>query len=254
LRPKTRLWKVTPHFIEPGWTLPGVSALSTTRGGGESVAPWDGFNVGHHVGDSPDAVNANRAVLRSAMPAATAIQWLQQVHGIDVVKAEGRDYPEADACWTDQPGIACAVMTADCLPVLLASEDGAVVAAAHAGWRGLLAGVLEKTVAAMDVDPLRLLAWLGPAIGPESFEVGPEVRDAFLDANPRQDAFVPGPRPGHYLANIYHLARYRLAGAGVNRLHGGNRCTFKESSEFFSYRRDRQTGRMASVIMINPPG
>ena len=143
-------------------------------------------------------------------------------------------------------------MTADCLPVLMASEDGRVVAAAHAGWRGLLAGVLEQTVAAMDVDPLKLLAWMGPAIGPQAFEVGPEVRQAFLDAAPQSDAFAPAERQGHYLANLYHLARYRLASAGVNRIQGGNRCTFNESEHFFSYRRDGQTGRMASVILINP--
>ena len=169
-----------------------------------------------------------------------------------MVEATGEGYPEADACWTCEPGVACAVMTADCLPVLFTSEDGGVVAAAHAGWRGLLGGVLERTIAAMDVDPLKLLAWMGPAIGPQAFEVGPEVREAFLDAAPENDAFTPSERKGHYFANLYHLARYRLAAAGVNRIQGGNRCTFTESEHFFSYRRDGQTGRMASVILINP--
>ncbi|MEP5568053.1 MAG: peptidoglycan editing factor PgeF [Halioglobus sp.] len=226
--------------------------MSSTRNGGSSVAPWRSLNLGHHVGDAPESVTANREQLRASLPAGSYIQWLNQVHGTRVIKATGNGCPEADACWTDQPGVACAVMTADCLPVLLASEDGRVVAAAHAGWRGLLGGVLEQTVAAMDVDPLKLLAWMGPAIGPQAFEVGPEVRQAFLDEAPQSDAFAPSGREGHYFANLYHLARYRLAAAGVNRIQGGNRCTFTESEHFFSYRRDGQTGRMASVILINP--
>lgn len=243
---------MTPPFIKPGWTIGGVTSLSTTRLGGSSAAPWESFNLGHHVGDDPESVADNRAKLQNSLAAGTSIQWLNQVHGTRVIKASANGYPEADACWTDQAGVACAVMTADCLPVLLASEDGRVVAAAHAGWRGLLAGVLEKTVAAMDVDPLRLLAWMGPAIGPQSFEVGPEVREAFLDVTSQGDAFTPSENKGRYLANLYHLARYRLASVGVNRIHGGNRCTVKESEHFFSYRRDGQTGRMASVIVINP--
>lgn len=241
-----------PPFIEPGWHLPGVTALSTTRGGGASLSPFDSFNLGHHVNDEPAAVESNRQRLVAALPVETRIQWLQQVHGNAVIRAGEGGYPEADACWTDQPGVACAVLTADCLPVLLAAEDGRVVAAAHAGWRGLLAGVLESTVAAMGVDPMRLMAWMGPAIGPETFEVGAEVRDAFLDTAAVADAFVPGQEPGKYLANLYQLARYRLAQVGVNRIHGGNRCTYTEADQFFSYRRDGQTGRMASVIVINP--
>ena len=243
---------MTPPFIEPGWHLPGVTALSTTRVGGVSAAPFASFNLGHHVDDEPGAVTVNRNRLLSALPADTQIQWLQQVHGGNAVRAGEKLYPEADACWSDQPGIACAVLTADCLPVLLASEDGKVVAAAHAGWRGLLAGVLEATVAAMDVDPMRLMAWMGPAIGPDAFEVGPEVRAAFIDSAPVGSAFVPGAQPGKYLANIYQLARYRLAQSGVNRIQGGNRCSYTESDQFFSYRRDGRTGRMASVIVINP--
>ena len=232
---------MTPPFIKPGWTIPGVTALSTTRLGGSSAAPWESFNLGHHVGDDPESVTDNRAKLQNSLAAGTSIQWLNQVHGTRVIKASANGYPEADACWTDQAGVACAVMTADCLPVLLASEDGRVVAAAHAGWRGLLAGVLEKTVAAMDADPLRLLAWLGPAIGPQAFEVGPEVREAFLDATSRGDA-LPRVRikAATWLIFIIWPA-YRLASVGVNRIHGGNRCTVKESEYFFSYRRDGQT-------------
>ena len=243
---------MTPPFIEPGWHLPGVTALSTTRVGGSSAAPYDSFNLGHHVDDQPSAVDANRSRLLSALPAGAQIQWLQQVHGNEVIRAGEGGYPEGDACWTDQPGVACAVLTADCLPVLLAAEDGGVVAAAHAGWRGMLAGVLEATVAAMDVDPMRLMAWMGPAIGPQAFEVGSEVRDAFLDIDPVGNAFVAADGQDKYLANLYQLARYRLAQAGVNRIQGGNRCTYTEADQFFSYRRDGQTGRMASVIVINP--
>ena len=243
---------MTPHFIEPGWHVPGITALSTTRQGGSSAEPWDSFNQGHHVEDDPSAVSANRARLLSALPEGAAIQWLQQVHGTAVIKAGAGGTPEADACWSDQPGFACAVLTADCLPVLFASADGKVVGAAHAGWRGLLAGVLEATIEAMDTDPLEILAWMGPAIGPDAFEVGPEVREAFTDSAPVGSAFAPSSRPGRYMANLYQLARYRLAQAGVNRVHGGNRCTFIESDQFFSYRRDGTTGRMASVIVINP--
>lgn len=243
---------MTPHFIEPGWHLPAVTSLSTTREGGSSAAPFASFNLGHHVDDDHAAVSANRNSLLAALPPGSDVQWLQQVHGSSVVKAGEGGYPEADACWSDQPGIACAVLTADCLPVLLAADDGSVVAAAHAGWRGLLAGVLESTVAAMDVDPMRLMAWMGPAIGPEAFEVGPEVREAFIDADPVGNAFTLSARPGKYRANIYQLARYRLARAGVNRIQGGNRCTYTEADLFFSYRRDGKTGRMASVIVINP--
>ncbi|RLQ21426.1 peptidoglycan editing factor PgeF [Seongchinamella sediminis] len=248
---------MTPAFIEPGWHLPGVTALATTRAGGSSAAPFASFNLGDHVGDDARAVAANRRALLAALPAGSVIQWLQQVHGKRVVRAGEGDCPEAgcpeaDACWSDQPGMACAVMTADCLPVLLAAEDGQVVAAAHAGWRGLLAGVLEATVAAMGVDPMRLLAWLGPAIGPAAFAVGPEVREAFVERDPVGSAFMPAAQPGKYLANLYQLARYRLAQAGVNRIHGGDRCTYSEADQFFSYRRDGKTGRMAAVIVVNP--
>ena len=229
-----------------------MTALSTTRVGGASAAPFDSLNLGHHVNDAADAVQSNRNRLAVALPRKTQVQWLQQVHGNRVIRAGEGGYPEADACWSDQPGTACAVLTADCLPVLFAAEDGSVVAAAHAGWRGLLAGVLEATVEAMNVDPMRLMAWMGPAIGPQAFEVGSEVRDAFVDIAPVGNAFTATGQPGKYLANIYQLARYRLAQAGVNRIQGGNRCTYTEAGQFFSYRRDGETGRMASVIVINP--
>tara|TARA_R110002110_G_scaffold415765_1_gene655135 strand:- start:13942 stop:14580 length:639 start_codon:yes stop_codon:yes gene_type:complete len=211
------------------------------------------------VGDDPAAVEANRQWLAALLPPPGAIQWLEQVHGIDVVRASADgDVPAADASWTDQPGLACAVLTADCLPVLLSSVTGDVVAAAHAGWRGLAAGILEQTVFAMPARPCEMLAWLGPAIGPSMFEVGAEVREQFIQQAglaPRETAacFVPVvARPDHFLADIYTLARLRLASTGVTRVFGGGYCTVTEAKQFYSYRRDGQTGRMASLISINP--
>lgn len=241
-----------PELIEPGWTLPGITAFTTTRGGGHSAAPWDSFNLGDHVGDDPAAVSANRWQLSAMLPGASRVQWLKQVHGIGVVKAGVGGVPEADACWSDQPGTACAVMTADCLPVLLAARDGSVVAASHAGWRGLLDGVLEASVRAMRVDPMQIFAWMGPAIGPEAFEVGSEVSEAFIAAGDSPGAFRPGRRAGRFVADIYALARGRLQRAGVADVSGGGFCTYSDAERFFSYRRDGDTGRMATVICIDP--
>jgi YfiH family protein len=246
-------------LIEPDWPAPAnVLALSTTRLGGHSLPPYAGFNLAHHVGDDPARVAANRSLLLQRLPPDSAIQWLSQVHGTAVVEAgTGEGCPRADAVWSRRPGRACAVLTADCLPVLFCSDRGDVVAAAHAGWRGLCAGVLEATVAAMGVRPDRLLAWLGPAIGPAAFEVGPEVRRQFLavaaDAWAVVDCFAPSPRtPGHYLADLYALARLRLAAIGLDDVHGGGECTFSDAGRFYSYRRDGQSGRMASLILLRP--
>jgi polyphenol oxidase len=249
---------IKPLLIEPQWPAPpGVLALCTTRGGGCSAPPWDSFNLAHHVGDDADAVAENRLRLASALPRGVQFSWLTQVHGTAVVEAGQTEYPQADAQWSRRPGAVCAVLTADCLPVLLCSATGDAVAAAHAGWRGLLAGVLEDTVAAMHTSPDQVLAWLGPAIGPQAFEVGPEVREGFLmaagsAAKPMIDAcFTANPdRPGHYFADLYALARARLAALGVTRVFGGDWCTFSDPERFFSYRRDGQTGRMASVILL----
>ena len=250
---------VIPPFIEPEWPAPdNVYALSTTRRGGCSEVPFESFNVGDHVGDDARAVAKNRTMLCGALPAGAQVHWLSQVHGTDVVEAgQGGLLPAADAQWSRTSGAVCTVMTADCLPVLLCSLDGDVVASAHAGWRGLMAGVLENTVAAMAARPERLLAWLGPAIGPAAFEVGAEVRDAFLSsAEPAthavvRDCFAPAvERPGHYLADLYALARVRLAQSGVTRIFGGGFCTLSDGDRFFSYRRDGQTGRMASLILL----
>lgn len=250
---------MTLHFIEPQWPAPGnVCALSTTRGGGYSEAPFASFNLGCHVGDAESAVSANRTQLAAVLPDATTIAWLSQVHGTTVVEAgQGGPLPCADAQWSRTPGVACAVLTADCLPVLFCSVDGDVVAAAHAGWRGLLAGVLETTVAAMNEYPQRVLSWLGPAIGPTAFEVGAEVRDAFLSSAASREVsaiaacFEPVvSRPGYYLADLYTLARVRLEVLGLANVFGGGLCTHSDGARFFSYRRDGQTGRMASLILL----
>jgi len=248
-------------LIEPAWPAPAaVTAFSTLRGGGVSRPPYDSFNLAMHVGDETGAVQANRDSLAALLPEGSTIQWLNQVHGTRVVPVgRGDTCPDADASWSRWPGQACAVLTADCLPVLFCSVDGEVVAAAHAGWRGLLGGVLERTVKAMAVAPERLMAWLGPAIGPGAFEVGGEVRDAFLAAAPAAGAaataacFIPqAANPGHFLADLYALARLRLACLGPVQVYGGNFCTFTAADRYFSYRRDGETGRMASIILVNP--
>lgn len=237
-------------MILPDWPAPAsVRSLMTTRAGGVSAAPWASFNLGDHVGDDPVHVAANRARLRRQLPAEP--DWLRQVHSARVVEL-GRasvPVPEADAAFTREPGRVCAVLTADCLPVLFCDRAGSTVAAAHAGWRGLAGGVLEATVAAMQTPPADIIVWLGAAIGPQAFEVGDDVRDAFSAADPAAaGAFVAHAAPGKWLADIYALARIRLGRLGVTAIHGGGRCTFTESGHFYSYRRDGVTGRMASLI------
>lgn len=235
----------------PDWPAPArVKSLMTTRAGGTSQPPWDSFNLGDHVGDDPAHVAANRARLRQQLPAEPG--WLRQVHSARVVEAGREANPEADAAFTHEPGQVCAVLTADCLPVLFCDRAGSVVAAAHAGWRGLAGGVLESTVAAMQVPPGDILAWMGAAIGPQAFEVGDEVRTAFVAQHPAAAAAFAVHTPGKWLADIYLLARIRLAHAGVPAVYGGGRCTFGEADTFFSYRRNGVTGRMASLVWIEP--
>lgn len=242
--------------IRPDWPAPpSVVALSTVRTGGVSAAPYGSFNLGDHVEDDPLAVIANRERLARHL-GVERVQWLQQVHGVEAVQAIGATTtPEADAVWTREPELACAVLTADCLPVLFCSQQADVVGAAHAGWRGLVGGVLESTVAAMGVRSDHLLAWLGPAIGPTAFEVGSEVRSAFLDAAPSRHreatsaCFAPV-KAGTFMADLPALARLRLSTLGITRVYGGEHCTVSEPERFFSYRRDGRTGRMASVIAL----
>lgn len=255
---------MNPQWITPVWNVhPRVRALATTRSGGVSAGPWGlvagkagGLNLGAHCGDDPGAVQQNRARLRAALPAEPV--WLQQVHGTVVADADRATAesaePVADACVASRPGAVCAVMTADCLPVLLAARDGSAVAAAHAGWRGLFAGVLEAAVAAVHSRAgagREIAAWLGPAIGPGAFEVGSEVRERFCDAHAAAAAaFVPATEPGKWLADLYTLARMRLALAGVNLVSGGGLCTVADATRFYSFRRDRTTGRMAACVWI----
>lgn len=238
----------------PGWDAPAnVHAIMTTRAGGVSTAPFDSFNLGSRCGDDPAAVARNRALLRQSMPSDPV--WLRQVHGATVIDAAARTAahpdPEADASYTHAAGTVCAVLVADCMPVLLAHRRGAAVAAAHAGWRGLSSGVIEATVKAMGVPPDEVAAWLGPAIGAQQFEVGTDVLDAFTRHDARAAvAFTPYPaRAGKYLCDLYALARQRLAALGVTSIAGGGYCTVSEP-RFYSYRRDRTTGRMGAFIWI----
>lgn len=239
-------------MIVPEWPAPArVKSLMSTRPGGVSQTPWTSLNLGDHVGDDPLHVAANRAHLRQRLPAEPG--WLKQVHSTRVVELGGEPNPEADAAFTCHAGQVCAVLTADCLPVLLCDRAGSVVAAAHAGWRGLAGGVLEATVAAMQVPPEEILVWMGAAIGPQAFEVGDEVREAFVAQHPQAAAaFLPHPAsiPGKWLADIYRLARVRLNDVGVQGIYGGGRCTYQETDLFYSYRRDGVTGRMASLIWL----
>lgn len=240
------------EWIIPDWPAPAnVRARVTTRRGGVSVGPYASMNLASHVGDDPAAVAANRALLRRELPAEPC--WLEQVHGIDVVAGESvRGTPRADGSVARTPGVVLAVMTADCLPLLLADRAGAVVGIAHAGWRGLVGGVIEATIAAMQVAPEEIVAWLGPAIGPASFEVGGEVRDAAIAAQAEAAQAFVAHGPGKWLADIYRLARLRLARAGVADVHGAGFCTLRDAGSFFSYRRERQTGRMAALIWLEP--
>ncbi|MHA7816189.1 MAG: peptidoglycan editing factor PgeF [Pseudohaliea sp.] len=241
----------------PAWPLPGgATALTSTRDGGASVAPYAGFNLALHVGDDPAAVARNRARLAAALPPGTSVRWLHQVHGTRVVDDGDDAAAPADAAVSRRPGVACAVLTADCLPVLLCSANAGVVAAAHAGWRGLADGVLEATIDAMAVDPGELSAWLGPAIGPRAFEVGPEVREAFAaewpgDPAALDEAFRPG-REDRLHGDLHTLAGARLAAAGVTACYRDPRCTASDAGRFYSWRRDGETGRMVSLILINP--
>lgn len=240
-----------PGWIPAGWPAPdNVRAGTTTRIGGVSTGPWASFNLGDRAGDDRHTVAGNRRRLAALLALPGRPAWLYQVHGTRVVDAARTGTnPEADAAFARGSGTVCAVLTADCLPVLLCDRNGTEVAAAHAGWRGLAGGVLAAAVAAMQAPPDQLLAWLGPAIGPEAFEVGAEVRAAFLRRNPaHRNAFTTA--GDKYRADLYAAARNELAVAGVSRVFGGGLCTFHDPERFFSYRRDGACGRMASLIWL----
>lgn len=241
-----------PRFIIPDWPAPaGVRAAVTTRGGGESGGPFASMNLGDHVGDDPGAVAANRARLRAALGLPAEPLWLTQVHGAEVARfGTGSASPRADAAVALEPGQVCAVMVADCLPVIFATRDGAAVGIGHAGWRGLAAGVLERTLEALECPAGDVLAWLGPCIGPEAFEVGEEVRQAFVGADPAAERrFAPNPR-GRWQADLAGLARDRLAALGVTDIRGGGECTYADPARYFSYRRDGVTGRFAALAWL----
>jgi polyphenol oxidase len=237
--------------IRPDWHAPRhVRAAFTLRTGGVSVGPFASLNVGHHVGDAPDAVSENRRRVREALALPAEPAWLEQVHGATVVSLDETGGGRADASMARATGKICAIQVADCMPVLFADREGTAVAAAHAGWRGLSGGVLESTVRALALPPQRLLAWLGPAIGPAGFEVGGEVRDAFTRDDPAAtNAFAPNAR-GKWQCDLAALARRRLARLGVRDVTGGQWCTWSDASRFYSYRRDGQCGRMAALIWM----
>ena len=237
------------NWLTPDWPAPAsVKACVTTREGGVSEAPFDSLNLGDHVDDRPEAVAENRRRLTDHFSIKPA--WLQQVHGIAVAHADPGIVATADASWTATPGIACAAMTADCLPALFCDRAGTRVAAAHAGWRGLAAGVLEATLDTLDVPAEEVLVWLVPAIGPKAFEVGPEVREVFINQLPAAaEAFLPSHNAGKFMADIYLLARLRLAERGVTAVYGGGFCTVTDP-RFFSYRRASRTGRFASLVWL----
>ena len=249
------------------WPVPAhVHAFTTLRhGAGVSVAPFDEFNLGnrHAVdGDDPAVVDRNRIELVERFELPSPPHWLRQVHGTQVLRfdpdgvAQGAE-PIADACVTSIPGVVLAILTADCLPVVFAAEEGGEVGAAHAGWRGLASGVLENTVAAMHTPAAKLVAWLGPAAGPQAYEIGEEVFDAFVSRDARAASAFAATRPGHWRVDLYELARQRLAELGVTRVHGGELCTISDPQRFYSHRRSTcggsgRTGRMATVVWMGP--
>lgn len=246
-----------PAWIDADWPAPpGVRALTTLRGGdGVSPPPFDRLNLGLRCGDDPALAHRNRERLAGWLALPSRPHWLRQVHGTDVLRFDAAppdtDEPEADAAVTDRPGVVLAILTADCLPVVFAAHDGSEIAVAHAGWRGLAAGMLEATVATMRTPPDRLRAWLGPAAGPLAYEVGAEVRDAFLAKTAGADGAFSPTRPGHWHADLFALARQRLGAAGVADVHGGRHCTISEPASFYSHRRDGRSGRIATLAWIS---
>ncbi len=239
-------------FVLPEWPArETIGALTTTRRGEHRPGPYGGFNLALHVGDDPEAVLANRGALVSRLGLPRSPCWLHQVHGARVIDAAdaGAD-PEADGAWTSVPGVACAVLSADCLPILLCDRAGTRVAALHCGWRGIAKGVIAAGIAALARPPDGLLAWLGPAIGAGRYEVDEPVRDAFTASSGcLAEAFSPS-RPGHWHLDLYRAAHLSLGTLGVRAVYGGGYCTHAEPDRFYSHRRDGTTGRMASLIWL----
>lgn len=245
-------------WIDADWPAPrGVRALATTRTGpGVSLPPFDAFDLGLRNGDDVAAVAENRQRLQALLQLPSPPRWLRQVHGTRVAVEPGEDEPEADAAVTCTPGTVLAILTADCLPVVFAADDGSELSVAHAGWRGLAAGVLETTIAAMKAPLRGIVAWLGPAAGPGAYEVGEDVYDAFVSRDPRAGTAFAATRPGHWNVDLYALARQRLADAGVTAVHGGGLCTISDPARFYSHRRSTvdgsgRTGRMATLAWIS---
>lgn len=245
-------------WAEATWPAPpGVRGGTSLRGGdGLSPPPFDRLNLGLRCGDEPALARANRDRLAGWLALPSAPHWLEQVHGTAVVRFDappaGDAEPVADAAVTSAPGVVLAILTADCLPVLLAARDGGEIGAAHAGWRGLAAGVLEATVQAMHTPARDLIAWLGPAAGPHAYEIGPEVREAFLARDPDAAGAFAATRPGHWRVDLYALARRRLAAVGVQAVHGGGECTIRDPTRYFSHRRDGRSGRLATLAWRQP--
>lgn len=246
-KPGTRL-----ELIIPDWNVPKhVQAVSTTRKEGVSRQGFASLNLACHVNDNPVHVEHNRHLLKQRLELPVEPEWLRQTHSTTVIDLDHDESRDGDAAITTTLGKIAVVLTADCMPVLFCNSQGSEVAAAHAGWRGLLKGVLEQTVLQMNSTPEEILAWMGPAIGPQHFEVGEEVRELFIQHTPDNAHFFSLSRPGHYLADLYSIARLRLNKLGIKQVSGGGRCTYSESSTFFSYRREKVTGRQASLIYIN---
>lgn len=236
-------------MILPDWPAPfNVKAIQTTRNGGLSLTPYDTLNLGAHVNDDPLAVDQNRQLLKQYLPSEPV--WLNQVHGTDVIKLEpekNKHNQDADAAFSTYKNVVCVTMTADCLPILLCNIQGTAVASIHAGWRSLCDDVIETTIKSMGLQPEHLMAWLGPAIGPKAFEVGDEVRQAFI-AKDQQAKEAFNPSGNKWLGDLYLIAKQRLYRQGINKIYGGGECTFSHASKYFSYRRDGITGRMATMV------
>ena len=243
--------RISP-FISPDWPAPdNIRAFSTTRHGGFSQAPFDSLNFGDHVGDDIALVSQNRAQLRQIIQAPEEPLWLKQAHSDHVVNSlDWQLNIEADAIFSQHRNHVCTIMTADCLPILLCNQQGDTVAAIHAGWRSLAAGIIEKTLRRFQCDSSSIMAWLGPAIGPSQFEVGQDVYDAFCRHSPSASQAFKATDNSHYLADIYQLARQRLESQAITAIYGGDFCTVSDEQRFFSYRRDGKTGRMATLIWI----